>query len=180
MKRKISQLDENPKVSEEILNRVTEILYHRSGTPYEDLAYIDTINEKSLINKDFDYFDGKKSACKPSEEMNVMLEKSTKGTIIGLHNHPRSKMVSMADLYKAYERKYKYGLVVCHNGNIFKYSVTKDSYINEATEYTIENRLGIFEKLFYNNDRSLEEEIKMDGILRTLREDYGITIEAIQ
>lgn len=44
-------------------------------------------------------------------------------TIIAVHNHPNSSLPSIDDIYSAWKKKYKYGVIACHNGNIFKYKV---------------------------------------------------------
>ena len=60
--------------------------------------------------------------------MKKMLNKSAKNEIIAIHNHPGSNVPSTADLIVCKNRGYKFGLVVCHNGKIYKYSVDKDKF----------------------------------------------------
>ena len=105
-----------------------DMLKHRSGTLYEDLAFVDSKNGTYKINKDFDFYDESEgtSMCKPNKPMLEMLEEKEAYTIIGVHNHPQSSVPSIDDINRAYERQYKYGVVVCHNGLIYKYTVAKD------------------------------------------------------
>ena len=173
MRRRIDNLGEDVSTSREISNRANEILLHRDGTHFEDLAYVDTVKHKSKINKDYDYYDGKKSQCKPNTPMNRMLNEAEKRTIIGLHNHPSSGAPSYADIKAAYERKYKYGLVFAHNGNIFKYSVKDNAKIFGASKLTIENRLAQYEKAFYNGDIE-----NMNAEKKTLSM-YGVDVEVL-
>lgn len=58
--------------------------------------------------------------------MMKMVNSSPERTIIAIHNHPESGTPSIDDIHVADERKYKYGIVACHNGNLFQYSVTGD------------------------------------------------------
>lgn len=80
--------------------------------------------------------------------------------IISIHNHPNSSPPSVAGLMVAYQRKYKYGMVACHNGTVFVYQVDKpvdesmyklflDKYnakeYNNAKEFIDDvSRLGVF------------------------------------
>ena len=119
---------EDTEISREIYKNAKEMLEHRDGTHFEDLAYIDTVKGKSLINKAYDFYDEKKnkSACKPSKPMKKLLREAEPGTVIGLHNHPQSYVPSDSDIMIAYERQYKYGLIFAHNGTKFKYHVNEN------------------------------------------------------
>lgn len=52
-----------------------------------------------------------------------MLANAEPFTIIALHNHLGSTVPSLSDIEAAYNRKYKYGLIACHNGTLMKYEV---------------------------------------------------------
>ena len=58
--------------------------------------------------------------------MKKMVRSAEPNTIIGIHNHPHSSVPSADDLGAAYDRKYKFGLVACHNGTLYKYTVNKE------------------------------------------------------
>lgn len=118
---RIDTLDENIKTKRSIWNKAVEMLSHRSGTEYEDLAFINSKNGKTLINKSYNVI----RQAKPNKRMKKLLEQSEPYTIIAVHNHPGSGVPSLADIRTAFARKYKYGLVVCHDGTIYKYSVSE-------------------------------------------------------
>ena len=99
------------------------------------------------MNKSFDFYENGVSACKPNTPMRNMLEKAKEHTIIGIHNHPKSGAPSIADIVVARECKYKYGVVLCHNGRIYKYSVS-DEFIDE---WQGEFYLAKLERAVYNN-----------------------------
>ena len=67
-----------------------------------------------------------------------------------------------ADLWVCLQRKYKFGLVICHDGKIYKYSVDGD----EFNAPMISAALSKLEMIGYN------EEIKNDIFL----EKYDITL----
>lgn len=116
---KFNSLGENKRVSRSMCAKAKEMLRHRTGTEYEDLAYVDSKTGKSIINKSYNV----KRKAKPNRPMNKMLKDADNGTIIGVHNHPGSNVPSYSDFSAAAQRNYKYGLVVCHNGTIYKYQI---------------------------------------------------------
>lgn len=121
-RKKFDKISDDPKVNREVWKRAVEMLKHRTGTKYEDLAFIDSWTTKSIINKTFD----KENHAKPNKKMKEMLKEAKEGTIIGIHNHPGSSEPSIADINVCKERNYKFGIVVCHDGTIYKYSVDKE------------------------------------------------------
>lgn len=140
---KFNALGENKRVTRSIRAKAKEMLRHRSGTQYEDLAFIDTRTGKSYINKSFN----KASSAKPNREMNKILKAADDYTIIGIHNHPNSTTPSIDDIQVAVNRKYKYGVVVGHNGTIFKYSV--NGVVNEVNADIYLERINA---MYYNGD----------------------------
>ena len=67
-------------------------------------------------------------------------------SVIALHNHASSSVPSMADIKSA--RKYKYGLIICHNGRIFKYTVSPEfnSRVSDDCDFLFAN----LEKYLYD------------------------------
>ena len=133
---------------------IIEALEHRSGTYFEDLSYVDSKNGKYIINKEYDFYDEEKriSACKPNHSMNALIRDAQEHEIIGVHNHPFSGAPSTDDIRRAYERKYKYGVVQCHNGTIYKYTVD-DSFENTDKNASIlELYLADLQRGVYNKD----------------------------
>lgn len=118
-RRKFTDITGENKISRSLWENALDILDHRSGTKYEDLAFIDSKTGKSIINKSYD----KESTASPSKSMKKMLGDSEPYSIIAIHNHPGSSVPSYSDLVVCRNRKYKYGLVVCHDGTIYQYSV---------------------------------------------------------
>ena len=159
---KFNALGENKRVIRSVRAKAKEILRHRSGTKYEDLAYIDSKTGKAYINKLYN----KASSAKPSREMNKILKAADDYTIIGIHNHPNSTTPSIGDILAAVERKYKYGLVVGHNGTVFKYTI-----IGEVNKVNADIYLDRINVLFYNGDTD-----KMAGAMGELAKN-GVELE---
>ncbi len=115
--RRISALDESKAIKKIIKKQAVAMLNHRSGTLFEDLTYINTKTNQYITRTDFDHERG----VAPSDRMKKMVLNSEKRTIIAMHNHPQSSMPSKKDIENAI--RYKYGIIVCHDGNIIKYTV---------------------------------------------------------
>jgi SPP1 gp7 family putative phage head morphogenesis protein len=141
-RKKIDKISDNTEVNRSIWNAAKEMLQHRSGTKYEDLAFIDSTTGKALINKDFN----KENHAAPNVKMKEMLKSAKPFTIIGVHNHPGSKVPSIPDIQTCINRQYNFGVVVCHNGKIYKYKVNAEKY-NEPIAASALDRL---EKIGYN------------------------------
>lgn len=156
---KFNNLGENKKVTRSIRAKTKEMLRHRSGTNYEDLAYINTKTGKSVINKSFN----QAASAKPSKAMTKLLKDADEYTVVGVHNHPNSTTPSMNDIKVAEARKYKYGIVAGHNGMICKYTINGPvNYINADIYLEKANAL------FYNGDmeglKVVLEELSKNGV----------------
>lgn len=53
-RKKFNQVSGNPKVNRRAWNISKDMLSHRSGTKFEDLAFINVVNGKYAVNKDYD------------------------------------------------------------------------------------------------------------------------------
>lgn len=116
------KLGENSKTTRSIFQQVKAILNHRSGSNFEDLSFIDSVTGKFLTRTDYSV----KKQCVPSKSMMAMVKKAKPNTVIAIHNHPNSSVPSLDDINSAWKKKYKYGIIACHNGNIFKYKIVGD------------------------------------------------------
>ena len=158
-RRKIDNISDNVKVNRSIWKNAKEILHHRTGTKYEDLAYIDIATGKAIINKAFD----KENNARPNAKMDEMLDSAKPYTVIGIHNHPSSTAPSISDLIVCMNRKYCFGVVLCHDGKIYKYSVDSDRF-NEPMAYAALDKL---------NEEGYNAKIKK------MFEDAGIKMEVL-
>lgn len=161
LRRKISLLGEDSRTSRMIFDSIKETLEHRSGTHFEDLSYISKNKKKWEINKTYDFYDEEKhkSACKPNKAMKKMLREEPKFSVIGLHNHPESSVPSLPDIYLSKKRNYAYGLVIGHDGTIFKYKTNDyfdldkiDDNLAKNKEFLINSQLDKLNRSLHNND----------------------------
>lgn len=136
-RRKFTNITGENKISRVLWENALDMLDHRSGTKYEDLVFVDSKTGDAKINKNYD----KENTASPSKSMKKMLRDADANTIIAMHNHPGSSPPSHSDIMACKERKYKYGLVVCHDGTIYKYSVD-DKKINMPIAISALERLA--------------------------------------
>ncbi|MCD8383896.1 MAG: hypothetical protein LUC39_02930 [Clostridiales bacterium] len=162
-RRKIDQLGENVETSRTIWQQATQMLNHRSGTLYEDLAFIDSTTGETLVQDAYNV----ERACMPTKRMKSMLLNSEPNTVIAVHNHPGSSVPSVEDLKAALSGKYKYGVVVCHNGVIFKYSVRNKFDADLANIF-----LDSLQDALYNGNGTIADAIEKIEYL-------GISMEVI-
>lgn len=157
--RKFGLLEKDATLARIIKGISKDMLNHRNGTWYEDLAFVHSKTGEARIRNDYN----SKKSVNPSKKMLDMIKKSDKNTIIGIHNHPSNSLPSYADLVVASERGYKYGLVIGHNGTIFKYTILKnfnknnkvlfDSAIDKFTEEGYSERC---KEMFFDGGVRLE------------------------
>lgn len=145
-------------------NAAKEMLDHRSGTKFEDLAFIDSKTGKTLIRKDYNV----ERKVLPTKAMKKYVTEHEPYTIIAIHNHPGSSVPSVQDLDTAFKKKYKFGVACGHNGTVFKYSVAKQFNYQE-----IDYLLDILQKSVYNEDAR-----RTASILDRLSE-LGIRLEVL-
>lgn len=161
-RRTINKLGENNKISRIIFQNIKKVLKHRTGSEFEDLSFINSLTGETRTRTDYSVF----KECIPSRKMRQMVMNSEPNTIISMHNHPNSSVPSMSDIQTAYERQYKYGIIACHNGNIYKYSVT-----GKYNYYTVDLALEKLERLIYNKDIIKDFDEKWNETLEDLKKN---------
>lgn len=137
--RAIQSLGENRECTRMIIDIARKMLEHHDGDKYEDLYFLDT------SNNDYRYQDkyyAEIQKVEPTKAMRKLLLDNV--NIIGIHNHPNSTIPSLDDFHVCEERNYKYGLVFCHNGSIYKYKA-----IGPLSDINIDCARQIYEKAEY-------------------------------
>lgn len=158
-RKKFNQVSGNLKVNRRAWNISKDMLNHRSGTRFEDLAFINVVNGQYAVNKDYDV----ESKAKMNKPMKQLLEESESGTVIAIHNHPGSSVPSIPDIRVCIQRGYKKGIIACHDGKVYIYSVDSKKY-NEPIAMSALDRL---EKKGYTEE-----------VVKRLK-DAGISLEVL-
>ena len=168
--KKFENLNENNEVTRVAKKECRKALKHRSGTHFEDLIFINPNTMEVLSRTDYN----KKKEVKASKRMLKMLHNSLPDTIIAIHNHPESTLPSFSDLMLAYNRRYKYGLIACHNGDIYKYSVSRA--LNQFDKITYENR---FDKFYDKKYSNIKKYSSIEEFFTDIEEAIGVKIEKL-
>lgn len=165
-KKKIS-ITENNKLNEQLYNVSNKIFNHRDGTLKEDMYLLNGKNGDILAsqtnmktNLNITY----------NPQMKKAIEKNK--NIIAIHNHPLSMPPSINDINSAFERKYKFGVVLAHDGTIYTYNIKKMKTKISQREYDI--AVEKFTKMYYNNSKKGQIEA-----LNHLSELYGFEIREV-
>ena len=162
-----NEFSESAQISRIMCQESRNMLKHRTGTEFEDLSFIDSKSGRYITRTDYNV----KSQVKPSKRMCQMLRESEPYSIIAIHNHPKSGMPSIDDIGCAYERKYKYGVIACHNGSLYRYSFLGEFDTSEANLTYIDMLLDNVNRIVYNKGDLAESfENKLADVLNQLKE----------
>lgn len=168
-KRRIETLQEPKEVTKAIWEEMSKSIRHRNGSKFEDLIFVDSKTGKVKRSVDYE----KMSTASPTKEMTNMLKSSQDRSIIAIHNHPNSSVPSISDIMVAKERGYKYGLIACHNGNVFKYT-TKENINCIMADAALER----INNMLYNKNTVTNFEEEMKKAFENLK-DAGVELEMI-
>ena len=159
--------DESSKVKRIMYNESKTMLDHRTGTKYEDLTFIDSNTGDFITRNNFD----KESQVEPTRRMYRMLRESEPHSIIAIHNHPKSGTPSIDDIGCAYSRQYKYGVIACHNGSLFRYSFLGEFDTSEENFEYVDMLLDNVNRIVYNKEKLANRfETKLADALNQLKE----------
>ena len=136
-----------------IWQRSVEMLRHRSGTKFEDLAFIDSRTGKSLAQNSYHH----EREVIPTKAVKQMLLDRKPYSVIAIHNHPSGSVPSYQDLKTAQRWTYKYGVIVGHNGIVFRYSVKENANLMFA-DNLFDN---IQKNLYSDDDQQIQDGLKL-------------------
>jgi hypothetical protein len=113
----------NSTVGKAVANIETKMLKHREGTEQEDIYLLDfrtgkivgeNITSTTLLETNF------------SKEMKDLVMEDNEKEYVLVHNHPYSSAPSFVDFNTLYKNpKIKYGIIIGHNGVVYKYKALK-------------------------------------------------------
>lgn len=162
-RRKFDNISDSAPLNRLLYGIAKDILFHRSGTCYEDMYWIDA-DTVSIVAKITDSVEA--GGIKYNNSIKRVVE--THKGLITIHSHPHSAVPSYNDLFCNYYYEYSLGIVVCHNGTVYLYSA--DEYIPE-TYYMLAT--GNFVKEGYPEDEAY------DMVLRSLRDERKIYFKEV-
>lgn len=142
-RRKFDNITDNADVNRMIYKKSKEMLQHRKGTKFEDMCLIDSDNGKVLAEQVNGTIE---DAVTYNKKMDAVVANANPNTIIGLHNHPSSVPPSESDINSALVRRYKTGVIACHDGRVFVYTAST----NKIPELEYLLRIAKYKKNGYN------------------------------
>lgn len=166
-KSKFDNLTDDPKVNQQLRKYAIAMLTHRTGTDGEDSYIFDSAG--NVVNKSFGN-SNKLEVSVSSERVRELISEYGRGTMIGMHNHPTNVPPTGSDYTASGFRGYSFGIVVTHNGNIYKYSHGNRPFHQHLFDKNVEDII----KNGYTDDveRAYNETVKK-------LEGYGIKCEKL-
>lgn len=82
---------------------------------------------------------------------------------------PQKVIPSIVDIRTAHDRNYQYGIVACHNGNLFQYKITGD-FNDDYVDFLLDKT----HKIIYNTDKEIDAaklQRDLDQVLDLLRQN---------
>lgn len=161
-RRKFDDISESNKLNRLIYTKAKEMLEHRSGTIIEDMCWFDSALEKLIYSK-FDETDAR--VIHVDEKILKSLKKYKQ--IIPVHTHPSSMPPSPADFNCLLDINAAFGIILCHDGRIFRYYSNRhvdielwNSYISRFREdgkSEFDAQIAAIEKIQETGDIYFEE-----------------------
>lgn len=114
---KFDSVSDNPALNHSIYKYCKAAVTHQSGDYYEDLSILRM--DGSLVGQTSSKV---RNETQYSRTLNAAVKSAEPYTLVSLHNHGTNVPPSGADFGSAGEKKYAFGIVVCHDGTVYKYS----------------------------------------------------------
>lgn len=159
-KNKFSKISNNHKLNSSIYERCKSALTHQNNRFYEDLSVINENGE--LIGTTSSKVENE---TKYTDALNKKIFSSAHYSLISVHNHGSNLPPTGSDLVSAGYHRYNFGIVCCHDGTVYKYSVKNAITF---TRNLFDDTVDKYEKQGYN------KKVAMLQALSDLKRDYGI------
>lgn len=164
---KFTRLTNNNRVNDKLRRYAQAMLTHRNGNDGEDL-YIMNASTGELLKRKFGE-DNELGVSLSKEELDDL--RKHRGNLVAIHNHPTNVWPTGSDYAAAGYRGYRSGVVVTHDGRVFKYSAGDKPFLAQV----FDNRVDKYTNPPYN--KSVEEAFV--EVTKELGKEYGIKCEEI-
>ncbi len=151
-KTKFDELPFNSKVNKIIYEQSKALLIHRNGTYFEDIYLIDSDSGK-VLSKSFNNLSENEVLYSNNAEKII---KENVGKLISIHNHGTNNPPTGSDFVSAGYRKYKNGIVLCHNGDVYLYKSGNIAFSSNSFSKMVDNLM----KKGYNEKEAYFETLK--------------------
>lgn len=151
-RKKFDKMTDNEEVNRVLYQKAKEMLYHRSGTNFEDMVWIDG-NTGEIIH----YYDNATEEKGVNYSKRLLKKLKKYDNIITLHTHANSMPPSPDDFNSRLKRNYQKSYVLCHDGTIYEYG--GEDEVNETLWQLYRSEIiGVSEKT--KQEYALNEMIK--------------------
>ena len=167
-RRKFDNITKSDKINRILYSKAKEMLFHRSGTLYEDMYWFDG-DTGDIVAKALDELEEKKIEYTPSISKAI----NGRNNLITMHTHPNSMPPSIADFNSCFKHNYGQSLVICHNGTVYSYS---------SNQKIPEKLYDIYIKKFGingNTDKETEKDAQLKTLLQISR-NYSINFKEVK
>ena len=165
---KFKKISKDNELNNLIYNKSIELLRNNNNSDTEDLCIITVPNKQVLLN-----VRGERDALGVElSKKQSSIVKNCKMEMVGIHNHPTNLLPNGSDFTAAGYRGYKYGIVVTHDGRIYKYSVGNRPFLPALLDSRIDKYCA---KEYNLNTREAYEKA-----LNEFRKEYGISWQEIE
>lgn len=161
-RRKFDRLTGNDNINRILYMKAKEMLFHRSGTLFEDMYWIDSDTGEVVAKVLDENFEKQVNYTK-----SILNAIRNKDNLITMHSHPNSMPPSIADFNSCLEHNYAGCLVICHNGIVYSYMSSQevpaklhDMYVKKFMGFTyneIEAQLMALNKIKETYDITYQE-----------------------
>ena len=149
-RRKFDAITADSELNKLLYSCAKEMLYHRSGTEYEDMYWFDAQNKSSLCSKLDELIPGE---IRHTKRIDNLIKRCP--YVIAMHTHPHSMPPSPEDFNTYLKSGYSMGIVLCHNGTIYIYHAYEHIDVHLWAAYVAE-----YAKKNYKSDQAQLETLK--------------------
>lgn len=162
-RRKFDKITKNDEINRLLYSKAKEMLFHRSGTLFEDMYWIDG-NTGQIVAKVID----EKTEKQINYTKSVIDAIKNRPNLITMHTHPHSMPPSISDFNSCLEHDYAVCLVICHNGTIFSY---------KSNQEVSPELYEMYVRKFINNGNT-EEDAQISA-LETIKRNHKIVFQEV-
>ena len=166
-KQKFNHISDNENLNAALHRGAVALLNEHKNSDTEGVYIFNAKNGKTVLKKT-----GEKNTLGVGlrdKDLRIIRNQSD---IVGMHNHPTNLMPNGSDFVAAGYRGYDFGIVVTHDGRVFKYSVGEKVFQPQ----TLDRRIDKYKNMIYNSNIE-------DAYVRALneyRKEYGISWQEIE
>lgn len=165
---KFEKISNDRELNEVIYKKALELLRENNNTDTEGMYIISTRTRKVILHEKGE----ENSLSVQLNKRKLAVLRKSNNQIIGMHNHPTNLLPNGSDFVAAGYRGYRYGIVVTHDGRIYKYSVGNKPFLPSLLDTRIDK--------YCSREYNLTIREAYEKALNEFRKEYGISWQEIK